>query len=283
MKSFFVTIFKIVVVVFAIIGFVFTGVFFAMKLGLTKDKGLVDSQNEFWKRFQYKTQVEQGAAPKAPLGSWVQSEEWYTLRDAIMKDKLKILNAASDVEIDPRLIVAQIVSEQLRMFTSQRDTFKQIFQPLRILGTQSQFSMGVTGVKEETAQKIEEYLKDKTSEFYINSKFEHLLDYPTEPTGAMRIARLADERNHYYSYLYTAVYLKQIISQWKRAGHPIAHRPEILATLFNLGFSKSSPKADPKVGGAPITIGNETYSFGGLAGQFFYSDELLADFPRIGN
>ncbi len=281
MKKFFTIFFKIVIVIFALIGFAFTGVFFAMKFGLTKDKGLVDANNDFWKTFSYRTETTQAATP-VPLGAWVTSEEWFTLRDAIIKDKLVILNAAADAEIDPRLIVAQIVSEQLRMFTSQRDTFKQVFQPLRVLGTQTQFSMGVTGVKEETAAKIEEHLKNPASEFYISAKFEHLLDYPTPPTGEMRMARFTDQHQHYYSYLYTGIYLKEIMAQWSRAGYNISQRPEILSTLFNLGFAKSVPKPDPKVGGAPITVNGETYTFGGISGQFYYSNELLADFPRAG-
>ncbi len=282
MRKFLTIFFKTLIVIFAIIGFGFTGVFVAMKLGLTKTAGLVDTQNDFWQTFQYRTQTVSGAAPKAPLGSWVTSDEWYTLRDAIMKDKMVILNASADAGVEPRMIVTQIVAEQLRLFTSERDVFKQVFQPLRVLGTQTQFSMGVTGVKEETAQKIEEYLADPLSPFYINDHLAHMLDYPTPPTGEMRIARFSDQHNHYYSYLYTALYLREITSQWNRAGYDISKRPEILATLFNLGFNKSVPKPNPAVGGAQLDINGETYTFGGLAGQFYYSEELTADFPRAG-
>lgn len=274
---------KIVVVIFAVIGFAFTTVFAAMKLGLTKNPGLIDTQNDFWKTFNYRTEIVPGQKQKAPLGAWVTSDEWFTLRDAIVKDKLAILNAAADAEVEPRLIVAQIVAEQLRLFSSEREVFKQVFQPLRVLGTQTQFSMGVTGVKEDTAQKIEEHLANPASPFYINDYFSHKLDYSTEPTGDMRIARFSDQHNHYYSYLYTALYLKEVMAQWQRAGFPIHNRPEILSTLFNLGFTKSVPKSNPVVGGAPITVNSETYSFGGLAGQFYYSDELLTEFPRAFN
>lgn len=34
--------------------------------------------------------------------------------------------------------------------------------------------------------------------------------------------------------------------QWEQAGFPIADRPEILATLYNIGFARSHPHADPK-------------------------------------
>jgi hypothetical protein len=34
------------------------------------------------------------------------------------------------------------------------------------------------------------------------------------------------------------------------------------------------------MGGAEITIGTQNYSFGGLAGEFYYSDLLTDIFPR---
>ena len=87
--------------------------------------------------------------------------------------------------------------------------------------------------------------------------------------------RLTDEHNHYYSYLYTALFIKEIEAQWLRAGYDISNRPEILATIFNLGFDKSIPKKDPEVAGSIITIGGEQITFGRLAYEFYYSGELL--------
>ena len=72
--------------------------------------------------------------------------------------------------------------------------------------------------------------------------------------------------------------MKQIMNQWKNAGFPIDNRPDIIATLYNIGFIHSNP--NPASGGAPITVGGKTYSFGELAYNFYYSDELLNYFPR---
>lgn len=276
--------FKIIIVLFALIGVAFSGVFVAMKLGWTKDAGLVDTQSDFWSGWKIRDGGEEGrAAPLAPLGSWTKSDEWHTLKEAIQKDRDVIERAASVTSLSPRLIATVIVGEQLRLFTSEREVFKKVFQPLRVLGTQTQFSLGVTGVKEETAAQIEQHLTDQTSPFYLGTQFEHLLDYITPPTGEMRIARFSDQHDHYYSYLYTGLFIRQVMSQWNHAGFSIDTRPEILATLFNLGFIKSAPKADPKVGGAPITINDTVYSFGGISGEFYYSDELIDIFPRTGN
>ncbi|MEI6353078.1 MAG: hypothetical protein WCO35_04055, partial [Candidatus Nomurabacteria bacterium] len=78
----------------------------------------------------------------------------------------------------------------------------------------------------------------------------------------------------YYSYLYTAIFIKQIEKQWGDRGYPISDRPEITATLFNLGFKHSEPKDNPEVGGSDIKVGEKTYTFGGLAFEFYYSNEL---------
>jgi hypothetical protein len=68
--------------------------------------------------------------------------------------------------------------------------------------------------------------------------------------------------------------------QWKRAGYDVSARPDVLVTLFNLGFAASAPKADPQVAGAPITIGGQRYSFGDLGATFYHSDELSSEFPK---
>jgi len=176
------------------------------------------------------------------------------------------------------MIVAVIISEQFRFFDSNRESFKKFFQPLGILGNATQFSYGVAGVKTDTAIEVENNLKDPTSPYYLGPSYEHLLDFTTSDPDTERMTRLTDPHNHYYSYLYTALLLKEEMTQWQSAGYPIDNRPEILATLFNIGFSHSTPNADPQTGGATITINGEDYTFGSLAFSFYYSNELT-DFP----
>ncbi|MFO0495027.1 MAG: hypothetical protein ACK50Y_05805, partial [Flavobacteriia bacterium] len=80
-------------------------------------------------------------------------------------------------------------------------------------------------------------------------------------------------------YMYAALFLKQVKMQWEKAGFPIDHRPEILVTLFNVGFPQSDPKNNPKVGGSTIKINEKPYSFGAIGYQFYYSGELYDLFP----
>ena len=210
---------------------------------------------------------------------WILSPEWAALHDALIKDKDLILQASKDSGVPARMIISSVISEQFRFFTSNRESFKKFFEPLKILGNGTQFSYGVAGVKEETAQAIEGYLKDSSSQYYLGPSYEHVFDFKTDDPANERMQRLTDDKNHYYSYLYTGIFLRQIINQWQNAGYPINDRPEVLATLFNLGFNKSIPKPNPEVGGSTITINDRDYTFGGLAFQFYYSGELSDLFP----
>lgn len=271
-------IFRILLYVFAVIGVVFTGVFFAMRLHLTDVKGSIDSRNSFFdKNRKTEARIEES---KKEIYDWETSEEWITLKEALIKDKEIILKVSNETEISSRIIVSSIVSEQFRFFTSNRESFKKYFEPLKILGTYTQFSYGVSGIKMETAKLVEENLKNKQSPFYLGHEYENILNYDSvENIDSQRLSRFTDSHNHYYSYLYTALYLKQVMKQWEDVSYPINDRPEVLSTLFNLGFSKSTPKLNPEVGGSTITIGGKDYTFGGLAYEFYYSGELSDIYP----
>lgn len=210
---------------------------------------------------------------------WMNISEWQDFKIAVAKDKELIDSAARVTGVESRLIVACLVGEQIRLFNSNREAYKKWIGPLKILSVESQFSFGVTGIKEHTAMKIERLLKTPDSEYYLGERYENLLDFATEDTTQERLDRLTSYRNHYYSYLYAAVFLKQVKHQWERAEFPIDDRPEILATLFNVGFPQSKPKSNPRVGGSTIKIYEKPYTFGAIAYQFYYSGELFDLFP----
>lgn len=266
-------VFRFFLYIFAIIGFIFCGVFVAMKLHLTNVRGSIDERNSFFN--EVKNTEDRINLNKNVNADWFSSSEWQTLREGIIKDSNLIIKVSNEAEISPRLLVASVIPEQLRFFTSNRESFKKYFEPLKILGTYTQFSYGISGIKMETAKKIEENLKDKNSVYYLGEKYENILDYDLpKDIDNQRLARFTDSHNHYYSYLYTAIFLKQIMAEWQRAGSPIDDRPEVLATIFNLGFNGSKPNSSPEAGGSVITISGKDYTFGGLAYDFYYSEEL---------
>ena len=305
---------EIVLLLLILVGMVFTLVLVGMHFGIFNVRGSISERNQFFTNSgtydktasvkaiqkmsaandQYMANVRKTAFPDTDF-SWIDSSEWITLKGALTKDKDVIKRAANDAGISPRVLVSVVIAEQLRFFTSDRESFKKFFEPLKILGTLSQFSLGVSGVKQETAVAVENHLKDPNSPYYIRAKsgtsalspntnkdIAHILDitdaekttYGTDDAGKIRFDRLTDPHDHYYSYLYTALFIRQVEEQWKKAGFDISDRPEILATLFNLGFDKSVPKADPQVAGSEITINTKTYTFGELAFGFYYSGEM---------
>ncbi len=270
---------KIGVYVFAAIGFILVCVFLAVQFGFTDSKGIIDTQHDY-----FKNQLRNGSNSTSTPEAWMQGEEWFILKQTILKDTAVIDAAAKQSDVSSRTIVSILIVEQLRLFHSNRELFKEVFAPLKILGNQSQFSWGVMGIKQDTARQIEANLKDPSSPWYPGKAYETVLDYPSTMSeadrDAERFARLTNEDDRMYSYLYAALLVKQLETQWKAVNFPISDKPAILATLFNIGFQNSHPNADPKVGGAAIQIGETTYSFGGLAESFYYSEELIEEFSR---
>ncbi len=258
-----------------------TAVFFAVEFGLTNEKGLVDAQrNTFANTGATSTKIisSQKGLQSKPI--WTKTEEWGVIHNAIIRDREPIYKAAALLDIKPRTLVSIIMVEQMRLFSSDRELFKRVFAPLKVLTSQSQFSWGVVGIKEETAIQVEQYLKASTSPFYLGKQYEHILDFNTNNIDEERFTRITDEHNRYYSYLYAAVLIRELETQWKASGYDISKKPGVVATLFNIGFIHSKPNANPKIGGAAIVLASSTYSFGGLAESFYNSDELIDLFPR---
>ncbi len=210
---------------------------------------------------------------------WMNIPEWQVFKLAVLKDKHLIDSVSSVTGVEPRLIVSVLVGEQIRLFNSSREAYKKWIGPLKILSVETTFSLGVTGIKVPTAQTIEKNMKDRNSIFYLGEQYEHLLDFKTNNISQERFERLTSYKNHFYSYMYAALNVKQINKQWERAGFPIDDRPEILATLYNIGYEVSVPKDNPVVGGSGINIRGKKYSFGAIAYEFYYSGELYDYFP----
>jgi hypothetical protein len=262
-----------VTVIFAFIGFTLSVGYTAMRLGLTKTSGKLDEQTS---KFLDKTTLHGESYEHFPLAH---TNEWIAFRLAVAKDKAMIEKVSKETGVPSRLLISLLAPEQMRLYHSDRPLFKSVFAPLKILGSQSQFSWGIFGIKDETARATEAHLLDETSPFYLGKDFEESLAFKTADTDKERFTRITDEHDHLYGYRYAAIYIKQIESQWAKAGHPITTRPEIIATLWNLGFEKSKPNNNPKSGGAVLTINDKEYSFGELARAFYYSDEMIEVFP----
>lgn len=263
--------------VFALVGLVFTFVFVGMRYGIFNVRGTIADRNSFF------TIPLSGAAcdTAGAVCAWNQTPEWETVAGGLEKDADVINRVSSETGVSSRMIAAVVVPEQVRFFTSEREIFKSYFEPLKILGSLSQFSLGVSGIKEDTAREIEVYANATSSPFYPGPAMAGLVAYvPGDVHDTVLFTRLTDPKDHYYSYLYTALYIKEIESQWSRTGYDVSKNAAVVTTLFNIGFGNSKPNAMPQTGGAPITIGGRIYAFGELGSDFYSSDELIAIFPK---
>lgn len=211
--------------------------------------------------------------------TWQEGEPWQIIRTAVLKDKTTLERVGQELKIQPRLLLSVAIVEQLRLYYTQRELFEKVFKPLKILANANKMAWGVMSIKEAAAGLTENNLKDSQSPFYLGPDYEHILDFNSNDPAKERYARLTNEKDHYYSYLYGGLIIKQILRQWERAGHVIDYRPEIIATLFNIGLQNSHPKDNPQVGGSLIKIGEDSYVFGSLAYEFYYSGDMIAEFP----
>jgi len=273
----------IVIGLFALIGLAFTAVFVAMQFDLLNVRGAIEERNNFFVSAEAAPVVEtQPCVDKAlTTCAWNETPEWEVVEGGLQKDAAIINRVASETGVDARLIAAAVIPEQIRFFTSEREVFKRYFEPLKILGSLSQFSLGVSGIKQETAREIERHALDATSPFYPGPTYAALITYePGVDQDAELYNRLTDAKNHYYSYLYTALYIREIQAQWENAGFPLTDKPEIIITLFNIGFERSHPNPTPKAAGAAISVGGTSYPFGVLGGEFYRSTELLDTLPQ---
>ena len=139
----------------------------------------------------------------------------------------------------------------------------------------TQFSLGISGIKEFTAKDIELYATTPTSNLYAGDGMSTLFAYKPDAVHDTELYnRLTDAKDHYYQYLYTALFIKEIETQWKNAGFDISKDAGTIVTLFNLGFKASHPNANPQVGGAEIVSGGKSYVYGELGALFYNSAEL---------
>ena len=241
------------------------------------------------KSFQSELKVLKAKKDRKSLFEFSNYAVWNTFCNAVRKDKAAIDSAARIAGVESRMIVMCLVGEQVRMFNASRERFKQYVYPFNSVILPNNRGYGVTSILEHTALRIERQLVDKNSKFYPGDYFYKCLNTTDAAPGLVvdsikahqhkTIQRLIKGGDHFYSYLYTAFLIRQYQAHWQREGFDLSYRPEIVGTLFNLGFDKSKPKKNPEVGGSSFKVGDKEYTFGGLCFEFYYSGEMMLDFP----
>jgi len=213
---------------------------------------------------------------KDPLSiyEWSNYQVWKDFCKTVRNDRFAIDSVSRLTGVESRLIVMCYVLP-----------FNRIMLP-------TNRGYGVTGILEHTALRIENTIFNTKSEFYagdyfqncinVNDSFPELVNDTIKAHKLKTIQRLIQRGDHYYSYLYTAFLLRQYQAHWERNGFTLENRPEILGSLFNLGYQKSKPKKNPVAGGSTFDVGGKDYTFGGLCFEFYYSGQLQDLFPITG-
>lgn len=255
-----------------------------MQFGWFNVRGSVSERNSYFNlnnniKLENRNNIK-GQVKGVSVYDWATTDQWALMREVFTRDQEVIKRAARDAGISPRLILCGVIGEQFRFFNNRRESFKNYFEPLKILASLSNTSFGIAGLKPKTIGQIEDNLKNEKSPFYLGKDMENVVEYGEGvDIESERMNRITNSKDPYYSYLYVGLYMREIISQWEKSGYNISHRPEILATLYNLGFYYSVPKENPQAGGSVININNIDYTFGDIAYEFYYSDELSQIYP----
>ncbi len=244
------------------------------------------------KQFQNEIRSVKHGRDELSIYAWSNYQVWKDFCKVVKKDKHAIDSVSRLTGVESRLIVMCLVGEQVRMFNSGREKFKKYVLPFNRILLPTNRGYGVTGILEHTALRIENTVFNKKSEFYagdyfqncinVRDSFPELINDTIKAHKLKTIQRLIKGGDHYYSYLYTAFLLRQYQAHWERNGFTLENRPEILASLFNLGYQKSKPKKNPEAGGSTFNVGGKDYTFGGLCFEFYYSGELQELFPITG-
>lgn len=158
-------------------------------------------------------------------------------------------------------ILSIVSSEQVRASNTYRWLFKSVMKN-NMLQSYTQFSLWISGIKENTAIKIESDLKNPKSEFYLWKEYETLLDFKTKNIKQERIDRLTNQNDYYWQYLYTWIFIKMVKHQWEANWHLLwDNHIWIISTLFNIWINKSEPKETPNLWGASIKVDGQVFLF----------------------
>ncbi len=149
-----------------------------------------------------------GTVDSQELFIFATSSEWTFFKSAVVKDRDVIDKVSEQTGIKSRILVAELVAEQMRLFFSSRGWFEQMISPAKVLTSMTQFSWGVLGMKDFTAVEVENYLKDSSSPFYPGPEYSDMLDFSPTPTNLeqARFERITDKTDHIMR-IYTRLFL----------------------------------------------------------------------------
>lgn len=169
------------------------------------------------------------------------------------------------LKIDKRIIMAIVMVEQIRSSETDRWTVKKMAEK-SLLNAFTMFSLWISWIKVNTAEKVEAHLKNPQSRYYLGKEYENILNFETKNIADERFKRLTRNDTYYWQFLYSWIISKMFIEEWKKAWFSISYTDEdwtektnlawVIWTLFNLWENPNrKPHWTPALGGAIIPYG----------------------------
>lgn len=194
----------------------------------------------------------------------VYAESPKEVKELLIKNKELIYTSAKLFNVQPRLIAAVIYTERTLNVNWMEGK-------LDLLLAKSGYSssIGIGQIKIHTALWIEKKLYDSTSKYFLGFTYQKSL-----PKSKDRDEIVKKLERPEWNLRYIAAYISMFCHRWKNEGFDISKKPEIVATLYSLGPYRVSDSSERKPHSNP-----QANYFGIEAKEFFYSKELLNDFP----
>lgn len=209
--------------------------------------------------------------------------------EAIIKYKKDIDEYAKELGVDTNTILSIIYVEYTQYELNLARKYKSIGQQTvsnvlysvnlkeaaEFFNKGLQLSSGFTHIKPKTAEDTKHKL-DNIPGFKDYITYDDITNY-----------QLQNDIGNKASIKITAGMLKVLQEQWKNSpeGVDISQRPEILATLYNIGYERSVPKKNPQAGGTylPTVVDGkyiENTNFGVRVSKVYNSRTMDSFFPK---
>lgn len=173
----------------------------------------------------------------------------------LQENRSTIVSAADSAKLDPALLAGIVYVAHTRDHPRWTgDVLEELSSPYREI---LDCSVGLMQMKESTASSLQEIIRNSSPNSPV-SRPDFIRDY-----GCFQLVKYSQNLHQPdHSANLAACMLRMLCEQWRLAGYPIDDRPEILATLYNLGGEKSHPKPNPRPN-----------DFGRRVGKFMQSEE----------
>jgi len=208
--------------------------------------------------------------------SEVSTMTWY-LDDSVWEDKAfkfiadwiyhrkqfidEIRFYSEKLEIDPNLVIACVLGEQVRIAVQGRAKLKQALMWTPMLLRSSQVSLWLWWIKVNTSKKIARDAIFNWYGYHMQNDI-YMKDYE------IREALINDDK---FNAKYSTYLVKNILVRRENDWYDISNNPWVVGTLYNMWNNvKKIPHKDPQIWGTVMVISWKQYTYWDVVAWMFY-------------